>query len=116
MVSNAHALQGDITRCGVVPYTSAQHGPTTVDAAPYRLSYQPLVDSHAAPVTALSFAPASSDRFVTCSVDGTVKIWDAVDVTVIAQAHMGVDAQPAVISFGQDVIVIGCGDGSIRYV
>lgn len=45
-----------------------------------------LSETHSAAVTDVAYAPKVSERFCTSSADGTLRIWDASDYTVVVQA------------------------------
>ena len=47
-----------------------------------------LCETHAGAVTAVAYAPNLSERFITASEDGTLRLWDASDYTVVVRASV----------------------------
>lgn len=75
-----------------------------------------LCENHTAPVLDIHYMDGLSDKFSTCSEDGTVRIWDANDYSVTtrctAQVHGGV--HPTCSVFTDEVLISGWSDGKIR--
>ena len=44
-----------------------------------------LCENHTKPVLGCWFMPGISDKFITCSEDGTVRLWDSNSYTVTAR-------------------------------
>ena len=75
-----------------------------------------LCENHIAAVLDIKFMNGSSDRFLTCSEDGTVRLWDANDYTVIARCTIMSTGNvfPICGIFTDEVIISGWSDGKIR--
>lgn len=77
-----------------------------------------LAENHTEAVTNVSYMPGLSDRFITSSVDGTIRLWDANDYTVKArclnqESHIS-GVYPICSIFTDEVILSGWSDGKIR--
>eukprot|EP00741_Cyanophora_paradoxa_P019975 tig00021179_g19279.t1 len=73
------------------------------------------VESHSAAATAVAYPPSVSDRFVTVSLDGTVRHWDASTYGVIGTGSIREGAAPTCAAFaGPDVVLAGASDGRLR--
>ena len=44
-----------------------------------------LCENHTSPVNSVFFAPECSDKFLTASEDGTIRLWDSNNYTVSAR-------------------------------
>ncbi len=44
-----------------------------------------LSENHTLPVVSVSYLSGQSERFITCSKDGTMRLWDANDYSVRAR-------------------------------
>ena len=44
-----------------------------------------LVENHIAAVVSVWFMKDLSDKFITCSEDGTIRLWDSNNYTVVAR-------------------------------
>ena len=73
-----------------------------------------LAETHSASVTAVAYAPNVSERFVTASADGTLRIWDASDYTVSVKCFVGDGGAPTCIALFLDAMISGWSDGKIR--
>jgi WD40 repeat protein len=81
-----------------------------------------LCESNTAPVTSCWFMPGVSDKFITTSEDGTIRLWDSNNYTVTARcvANSNHGAQGAGIVAPlcavntDEVIISGWSDGKIR--
>ena len=75
-----------------------------------------LCENHTDAALDVFYMPGVSDKFSTCSEDGTIRLWDANDYSVIArcavQTLQGVFPNCSV--FTDEVIVSGWSDGKIR--
>ncbi|CAM9394301.1 unnamed protein product, partial [Discosporangium mesarthrocarpum] len=78
------------------------------------LSFLMVSESHCGPVTCISYAQGVSDRFATASADGTLRIWDASDYSVLTTAAIRGAGDPLCMTLTQDLIVLGWEDGQIR--
>jgi len=81
-----------------------------------------LVENHTAAVVSIWFMAGLSDKFITCSEDGTIKLWDSNNYSVLARcvapsaaqgSHEG-GVQPLCAIFTDEVIISGWSDGKIR--
>jgi len=83
-----------------------------------------LLESHPAPIRAVAYPPDptgndaanASSLFATCSDDGTVRVWDAVDYRVLAKAVCQPQKTgcPTSLAFSGEVMFTGWEDGKIR--
>ena len=75
-----------------------------------------LCENHIAPVLHVSFMNHSSDRFITCSEDGTLRLWDSNDYSVVARCTIMVSGKvfPICATLTDEVIYSGWSDGKIR--
>lgn len=82
-----------------------------------------LCESHTESVNSIWFMPGVSDRFITSCSDGTVRLWDSNDYSVIArcvaQSNAGLAEgnnciQSLCAIFTDEVILSGWSDGMIR--
>ena len=81
-----------------------------------------LCENHTKPVLGVWFMPGVSDKFITCSEDGTVRLWDSNSYSVtarcVAQSAQNAPgnggANPLCAIFTDEVILSGWSDGRIR--
>ena len=77
-----------------------------------------LCENHTAPVLSIWFMKDVSDKFITCSEDGTIRLWDSNNYSVTARciAPSGTSATlyPICAVFTDEVILSGWSDGKIR--
>ena len=75
-----------------------------------------LCENHTEPVLDAYYMPGVSDKFSTCSEDGTIRIWDANDYSVSARISVMQtgDVYPICSIFTDEVIISGWSDGKIR--
>ena len=81
-----------------------------------------LCENHTMPVLNVFFMPGVSDKFITCSEDGTVRLWDsntyAVTARCVAQQAQTAPGTsgcyPLCAIFTDEVIISGWSDGRIR--
>ena len=80
------------------------------------LGVQMLSHNHCEGISYISYFHDSSDTFATCSKDKTVRIWDASDYLVRAEAHVTGDGtlEPRSIAYSPDGLYSGWSDGMIR--
>ncbi|XXQ35592.1 WD domain, G-beta repeat [Plasmodiophora brassicae] len=69
--------------------------------------------NHSAPVNAIAFPPGVSDRFASCASDGTVKMWDVSDYTLISSGRCESHAATS-LAVSEECIITGWDDGKIR--
>jgi WD40 repeat protein len=77
-----------------------------------------LCENHTAPVLSIWFMKDVSDKFITCSEDGTIRLWDSNNYSVTARctAPQATSATlyPVCAVFTDEVILSGWSDGKIR--
>lgn len=74
-----------------------------------------LCENHTEPVLDSFFMPGISDKFSTCSEDGTVRLWDSNDYSVFARCTIQAPgAFPNCSAFTDEVLISGWNDGVIR--
>lgn len=81
-----------------------------------------LCENHTKAVTSVWFMPGVSDKFITTSEDGTIRLWDSNAYAVVArcvatQAQVAPGASavfPNCAIFTDEVIISGWTDGKIR--
>ena len=75
-----------------------------------------LCENHTDPVLHSYYMPGVSDKFSTCSEDGTIRLWDANDYSVISRCAVQSSAAifPNCCIFTDEVIISGWSDGKIR--
>lgn len=78
------------------------------------LRYVLVSENHSAPVTFLAFPPDSSDRFASCSLDGTIRMWDLSDYKVLCKGHCRDGGIPHCLAFALECLLTGWSDGFVR--
>jgi cilia- and flagella-associated protein 52 len=78
-----------------------------------------LCENHTDPVVDCFYMNGVSDKFSTCSEDGTIRLWDANDYSVISRcapssAASSAASYPTCSLFTDEVIISGWSDGRIR--
>jgi len=77
-----------------------------------------LAENHTEPVLNVNYMNGISDRFITSSVDGTMRIWDANDYSVkvrcINQIANSPGVYPICALFTDEIVLSGWSDGKIR--
>ena len=75
-----------------------------------------LCENHTEPVIHTYFMPGISDKFSTCSEDGTIRLWDSNDYSVFARctAQSASQIYPNCSTFTDEVIFSGWSDGKVR--
>ena len=84
----------------------------TADGNSYRLTTASLntlllSETHSAAVTDVAYASKVSERFCTASADGTLRIWDASDYTVVVRALVVDGGTPNCVALSLDTIISG---------
>lgn len=75
-----------------------------------------LCENHTEAVNDAYYMHGVSDKFSTCSEDGTIRLWDSNDYSVIARCSVPTQAgiHPLCSLFTDEVIISGWNDGKIR--
>jgi cilia- and flagella-associated protein 52 len=75
-----------------------------------------LCENHIDAVLDCYYMPGVSDKFSTCSEDGTIRLWDANDYSVTARCSVVSTSGvfPNCSIFTDEVIISGWADGKIR--
>ncbi|KAL3688519.1 hypothetical protein R1sor_014828 [Riccia sorocarpa] len=107
-VNPGRLVTGDC-RSGIHLWEPTTGGKWNVDRAPFK--------GHTASVEDLQWSPTEADVFASCSVDGTVRIWDARTRSQPAISVKAHDNDVNVISWNRVascMVASGCDDGSFR--
>jgi len=75
-----------------------------------------LCENHTEPVVDIYYMQGVSDKFSTCSEDGTIRLWDSNDYSVIARCTVMTTSgnYPNCSLFTDEVVISGWSDGKIR--
>ena len=75
-----------------------------------------LCENHTEAVIDSYYMPGVSDKFSSCSEDGSIRLWDSNDYSVIARCTVLTTAGvfPNCSVFTDEVIISGWSDGKIR--
>ena len=77
-----------------------------------------LAENHTEPVINVNYMSDVSDKYITCSVDGTIRLWDANDYSVKARCVNNqattAGVYPLCSLFTDEIILSGWSDGKIR--
>jgi len=73
-----------------------------------------VCENHCDEVADVAFSHENSDRFVTCSRDCTIRVWEASDYSVSVKAGVRGAGTPSSICVSTDHILSGWSDGKIR--
>jgi WD40 repeat protein len=75
-----------------------------------------LCENHTEAALDVFYMPGVSDKFSTCSEDGSIRLWDANDYSVVARCNIvtAPGVFPNCSIFTDEVIVSGWSDGKIR--
>lgn len=71
-------------------------------------------ENHTGPILELSYPPNVSDRFASASQDGTIRIWDISEYSVLARCQANVSTVPLCLVYRDEVLLSGWADGKIR--
>jgi len=55
-----------------------------------------------------------SDKFATCSIDGTIRLWDVSNYEVLARCTSQSTAIPICFQYNEEVVISGWDDEKIR--
>ena len=78
------------------------------------LSKMLLTETHTKEVVNVFYTPGVSDRFITCSMDGTLRLWDSNDYSAITRCAVFAAGYPMSAYFTDEIILSGWSDGKIR--
>ncbi len=53
-------------------------------------------------------------RFGTCSLDGTIRLWNLLDYSVYSRYSIGGEVLPLCLTFRDDLLISGWNDGRVR--
>jgi WD40 repeat protein len=73
-----------------------------------------LSENHAAAILDVRFPATVSDRFATASADGTVRVWDLNDYSVVCRAAGPDGVTATTVDFAGECLVSGWSDGKVR--
>jgi len=75
-----------------------------------------LCENHTEPVLDVYYMNGVSDKFSTCSEDGSIRLWDANDYSVISRCSVmaATGVYPNCSIFTDEVIISGWSDGKVR--
>ncbi len=78
------------------------------------MQYIVIAESHTASVLKVAFDEGQNERFATASADGTLKVWDLVEYTVISTSHARREQErgsiPLCLAFA-NMLISGWSDG-----
>jgi WD40 repeat protein len=78
------------------------------------LSYIILNENHTASINSLFSLNDREYRFGTCSIDGTIRLWNLEDSSVYSRIYLGGSIIPNCLTFTQEILVSGWSDEKIR--
>mmetsp|Transcript_9656 Transcript_9656/g.18846 ORF Transcript_9656/g.18846 Transcript_9656/m.18846 type:complete len:608 (-) Transcript_9656:5793-7616(-) len=73
-----------------------------------------ISENHTQPMTHVAFPRGVSDKFATSSEDGTIRIWDGSDYSVISRCSASQAGAPLVFVLTLEVVFSGWQDGRLR--
>lgn len=75
-----------------------------------------LCENHTEAVLDVAYMNGVSDKFATCSEDGTIRLWDSNDYSVLSRctASTAGNVYPNCSTFTDEIIISGWNDGKIR--
>jgi len=71
-------------------------------------------ENHSQRVNGVAFPIGVSDRFATCSADGTIRVWDLNDYSVPMRALVRDGGEPSCLAYAIECIISGWLDGILR--
>jgi len=91
----------------------------TADGYTYRVSLDDFQaqlhsENHSQRVNGIAFPIGVSDRFATCSADGTIRVWDLNDYSVPMRAMVRDAGEPTCLQYAIECIITGWQDGVVR--
>ncbi len=78
------------------------------------MKYILISESHTQPILKIAFDDGQNERFATASLDGTIKVWDLVEYTVIATAVCRKEQERGVVPLSlafANIVLSGWSDG-----
>lgn len=78
------------------------------------LSHILLTENHTNSITNFYSLNDRNYRFGTCSLDGTIRLWNPFDYSVYSRIYFNADIKPNCLVFTEDLIVSGWTDSKIR--
>eukprot|EP00938_MAST-03A_sp_MAST-3A-sp1_P001212 g1212.t1 len=73
-----------------------------------------VCENHCDEVTDVAFSHENSDRFVTCSRDCTIRVWEAADYSVSVKVGVRGAGTPSSVCVSTDHVFSGWSDGKVR--
>lgn len=71
-------------------------------------------ENHTKSVLFVAYPPGISDKFATCSMDGTIRLWDVSNYVVSARCTSKSTAIPICLEYNEEVVISGWNDEKIR--
>lgn len=73
-----------------------------------------VCENHTNDITYLVYPKGISDRFASCSEDGSIRLWNVNDYTVETRCFAQGAGSPLCASYNEEVLISGWQDGRIR--
>ncbi len=73
-----------------------------------------LTEAHTMDILCVTYMPGVSDKFITCSSDGTIRLWDANDYVVLTRCAILAPAWANCAIFTDEIIISGWTDAKVR--
>jgi WD40 repeat protein len=78
------------------------------------LKYRLQSENHTEAVYFVAYPPKVSDKFATCAIDGTIRLWDVSNYQVLARCTSKSTAIPICFQYNEEVVISGWDDEKIR--